>query len=87
MDAQVSDGPAASGSTRISAAKGGTVKDPAGNTTLTIPAGALAEDTDITLQIVPKYAEAVVPVSVFGPDGHLIARSQVEARRTGRSAA
>src|SRR5882672_4034069 len=56
-------------STRIIAANGGKVTDPGGTTTLTIPAGALAMDTDITLQIIPKYAEALVPVSVFGPAG------------------
>ena len=53
----------------VSAAAGGTVADPSGKTTLTIPPGALAQDTDITLAIKPASAGAVVDVSEFGPDG------------------
>ena len=53
----------------VSAAAGGTVADPSGKTTLTIPPGALAKDTDITLAITPKSGSAVVDVSEFGPDG------------------
>lgn len=53
----------------VSAAAGGTVADPTGKTTLTIPPGALAADTDITLALKPAANGAVVDVSEFGPDG------------------
>jgi hypothetical protein len=53
----------------VSAAAGGTVADPSGKTTLTIPAGALAADTDITLSLKPAANGAVVDISEFGPDG------------------
>ncbi len=58
-----------SASTRISAAAGGTVTGPGGQTSLSIPPGALAQDTDITLAITPKSSSAVVEISDFGPDG------------------
>ena len=60
--------------TLISAAQGGIVADPSGDITLTIPAGALATDTEITLKVVPKYAEALVVVGQFGPDGLVFAK-------------
>ena len=60
--------------TLISAAKGGIVADSTGDIKLTIPAGALATDTEITLEVVPKYAEALVPVGQFGPDGLVFAK-------------
>ena len=53
----------------VSAAAGGTVADPAGKTTLVIPPGALAADTDITLALAPAANGSVVEVSEFGPDG------------------
>jgi hypothetical protein len=53
----------------VTAAAGGTVADPSGNTTLVIPPGALAADVDITLTVLPKSGAAVVDVSEFGPDG------------------
>lgn len=53
-------------------AQGGIVA--AGDITLTIPAGALATDTEITLKVVPKYAEALVAVGQFGPDGLVFAK-------------
>jgi hypothetical protein len=64
-------GPATStpSTTRITAAAGGTVTDPRRNTSLVIPPGALAKDTDITLTILPKSGNAVVEISEFGPDG------------------
>jgi hypothetical protein len=60
--------------TLISAAQGGVVADSSGDITLTIPAGALATDTEITLKVVPKYAEALVAVGQFGPDGLVFAK-------------
>ena len=66
-DAGTSDG--STSGTRITAAAGGTVADPSGRTSLVIPAGALAQDTDITLAILPKSQSAVVEISDFGPDG------------------
>lgn len=68
-DDAATDGPEEPTSTRISADAGGTVTDPSGNTTLTIPPGALEEDTDITLEILPKAGAALVEISDFGPDG------------------
>ena len=53
----------------VSAAAGGTVADPSGKTTLTIPPGALAADTDITLALKPAANGAVVDITEFGPDG------------------
>ncbi len=55
--------------TRISAAAGGTVADPSGKTSLVIPPGALAQDTDITLAILPKSGNAVTEISELGPNG------------------
>ncbi len=65
--ASTSDG--STSGTRISAAAGGTVADPSGKTSLNIPPGALAQDTDITLAILPKSGTAVVEISDFGPAG------------------
>lgn len=55
--------------TRIAAATGGTVSDADGIVTLTIPKGALAEDTDISLAVSPASAETVSGIFDFGPDG------------------
>jgi hypothetical protein len=60
------------GATLIGAAHGGIVTS--GDITLTIPAGALATDTEITLKVVPKYSEALVGVGQFGPDGLVFAK-------------
>ena len=54
---------------RISAAEGGSVSDPAGTATLDIPAGALAEDTDITLAVSAPTSATVSSIYDFGPDG------------------
>jgi hypothetical protein len=54
---------------RVTAAAGGTVADPSGKTSLTIPPGALAADTDITLTLTPAANGALVDVSELGPDG------------------
>ena len=62
-------GQSASGSTRVTAAAGGKVVDPAGKATLTVPPGALAADTDITLAIGPEEAGTAGEVIQFGPDG------------------
>jgi hypothetical protein len=64
-------GPTSSTTTtvHITAAAGGTVADPGGKTSLVIPPGALAKDTDITLALTPAANGAVVEVSEFGPDG------------------
>ena len=61
--------PSGTTTVRVSAAAGGTVADPSGKTSLTIPPGALAADTDITLTITPAANGALVDVSEFGPDG------------------
>ena len=55
--------------THINAATGGTVQDPSGDFVLEIPPNALSQDTDITLAIVPAYADAITAVAKFGPDG------------------
>lgn len=55
--------------TRISADKGGQVTDSAGTVTLDIPAGALSEDTDITLAVSAATSATVSSVYDFGPDG------------------
>lgn len=62
-------GSSAKTSTRVSAEKGGTVADPSGTATLTIPAGALAEDTDITLAVSAATSATIASVYDFGPDG------------------
>jgi hypothetical protein len=61
--------PTSTTTVHISAAAGGTVADPAGKTTLVIPPGALAADTDITLALAPAANGSLVEVSEFGPDG------------------
>lgn len=56
-------------SVHVVAATGGTVTDPGGMTTLVIPPGALAEDTDVTVEILPAAGGAVSEISELGPDG------------------
>ncbi len=51
--------------TTVTAADGGTVQDAAAVCVLSIPPGALAEDTEITLTIDPKTSETVTPVCTF----------------------
>ncbi len=53
----------------ISAAAGGTVSDAAGTATLSIPAGALAADLDITLATTAAETGTVSSVYNFGPEG------------------
>ena len=61
----------------ISAAAGGTVTSPDGLLTLTIPAGSLSEDTNISIEVVPEsdYPPALVDAGIVGevydiqPDG------------------
>lgn len=52
---------------QITAAEGGTVEDAAGDVTLTIPAGALAADAEITLAVRAATADTVTEVFEFGP--------------------
>ena len=52
--------------TRVTAASGGTVTDPAGKVSLAIPPGALEKDTDITLAV----------------GGHVVDVAEVELQRT-----
>lgn len=54
---------------RITAAEGGTISDSSGKVTLAIPAGALAEDTDISLSIGAAEAGSASSVYEFGPTG------------------
>lgn len=54
---------------RISAAEGGTISDASGTVTLTIPAGALAQDTDISLAKGAAEAGSASSVYEFGPTG------------------
>jgi hypothetical protein len=51
----------------ISAAKGGTVSDEDHTAVLTIPAGALAADTQITLTVGAKTKDTATGVFAFGP--------------------
>lgn len=53
----------------VTAAAGGVVEDKSGKAKLSIPPGALAQDTDITLAITAKTGNAVADVADFGPDG------------------
>lgn len=53
----------------VSAADGGTVADKANKVSLKIPGGALAEDTDITLDVSSAANGSAGPVYEFGPDG------------------
>lgn len=54
----------------ISAAQGGTVKAPSGKATLTVPAGALAADTQVSIRELPQEAGlAIAPVYDIQPDG------------------
>ena len=54
---------------RITAAQGGTVADKSGKVSLAIPAGALAEDTDISLKVGAQANGSAGDVYDFGPDG------------------
>ena len=53
----------------VTAAAGGVVEDKSGKAKLSIPPGALAQDTDITLALTAKTGNAVTDVADFGPDG------------------
>ena len=53
----------------VTAAAGGTVSDPGGKATLAIPPGALATDTDITLNVGAAANGSAGSVLDFGPDG------------------
>jgi hypothetical protein len=53
----------------ISAATGGLVASPSGSGKLTVPAGALAADTELTLAVQPAEAGTATSVYEFGPDG------------------
>jgi hypothetical protein len=53
----------------ISASAGGTVSDASGTVTLEIPAGALAQDTEITLAVLEPESGAQSKVYDFGPAG------------------
>lgn len=53
----------------IKAADGGVVKTESGNATIDIPAGALADDTEITIAVMPAEAATASSVYDFGPDG------------------
>src|SRR5262245_23083838 len=53
----------------ISAANGGTVSDGDNRAVLTIPAGALAADTKITLTVSAKEADTATEIFAFGPAG------------------
>ena len=55
--------------TRIAAAAGGKVSDSAGKVTLSIPAGALAADTEITVAVIAPSNGSVSDVYELGPDG------------------
>ncbi len=61
--------PAGGAGTHVVAAQGGTVAAPGGGATLTIPAGALGADTDITLSVLPAANGSLSPIYDFGPDG------------------
>jgi hypothetical protein len=61
--------PAAATGKRITAAAGGTVSDPSGTATLTIPPGALDKDTDITLSVLAASGGVLGSVYDFGPNG------------------
>lgn len=62
-------GQSSTGVTKVTAASGGTVTDPGGKASLTIPAGALGADTDITLAVGAAEAGTAGEVLTFGPDG------------------
>jgi hypothetical protein len=53
----------------VKASVGGTISDPNGRATLTIPPGALEKDTDIVLKVLPASGGSLTPVYDFGPDG------------------
>jgi hypothetical protein len=57
----------------ISADSGGTVSDAEHAVTLDVPAGALSEDTEISLFIEPKQEDTATEVFVFQPDGLTLA--------------
>lgn len=54
----------------VSAAQGGTVTSPSGGLTLSIPPGALAKDTDITIEeMAPAEGSVLGPTYQLGPAG------------------
>jgi hypothetical protein len=53
----------------VSAVAGGLVASPSGSGKLTVPAGALAADTELTLAVQPAEAGTAASVYEFGPDG------------------
>ena len=53
----------------VSAATGGLVASPSGSGKLTVPAGALAADMELTLAVQPAEAGTAASVYEFGPDG------------------
>ena len=53
----------------VTAADGGTVATEGGEASVEIPAGALAEDTTITIQVEAASGEAKSSIFDFGPDG------------------
>ena len=55
--------------TEIVAAEGGVVTSPSGGAILNIPAGSLAEDTEISVAVLPGSDDSVSSVYDFGPDG------------------
>lgn len=55
--------------THVAAASGATVSTADGAAKLTIPAGALGADTDISLAVLPASAGSLSPIYDFGPDG------------------
>ncbi len=53
----------------IVAADGGEVKTESGNATVNLPAGALTEDTEISIEVAPAEADTAASVYDFKPDG------------------
>lgn len=53
----------------ITAAEGGTIATPSGSVQLQVPGGALAADTEITLEVKAAAAGTASSVYEFGPDG------------------
>jgi hypothetical protein len=53
----------------VTAADGGSVATDSGNASIAIPAGALADDTEITIEVSAKEADTASSVYDFGPDG------------------
>lgn len=53
----------------ITAAEGGTIATASGKASIEIPAGALADDTEISIEVLAKDAATETNVYEFGPDG------------------